>query len=118
MNITIVGLIDRIDPDRSFGTGARATRLRTVHIKEFEAPPSGGEPDTIPVDFWNKYADEFDDAGYRVGESVTVEARLMESGKGYAAIRARGISRGAPGDKPAPADEPPAENLPDDPMPF
>ena len=115
MNITLLGLVDIIDPLREFGAGARKMRLRTVHIREFESEEEK-HPASIPVEFWNQYAEAFDKGGYSTGETVQVDAKLTASAKGYAAVRARGISRPATtNDAPA---EPSDENPPDGEMPF
>ncbi len=113
MNITLLGLVDVIDPLREFGAGARQMRLRTVHIKEFESEDEK-RPASIPVEFWNQYAEAFDNGGYRIGETVQVDAKLTASAKGYAAVRAREITRPATTNDPA---EPP-DNPPDGEMPF
>lgn len=92
MNITILGIISVVDPLREFGTGARQMRLQTVRVREFETVEEA-HPSDIPVEFWNKYADEFREGGYRAGETVQIEAKLTSSSKGYASVRARGIVR-------------------------
>ena len=115
MNITLFGLIDVIDPLREFGEGARKMRLRTDRIREFESEEDK-HPASIPVEFWNQYAEDFDNGNYHIGETVQVGAKLTASAKGFAAVRGRGISRPVTtNDAPA---EPTDENPPDGEMPF